>query len=40
MFSLQIRRTVTYEEGEAFAKKNDLVFIETSAKTGQNVETV
>jgi small GTP-binding protein len=29
---------VTTEEGEAFAKEHDLFFIETSAKTGNNVE--
>jgi hypothetical protein len=29
---------VTYEEGEAFAKENGLMFLETSAKTAYNVE--
>lgn len=28
------------EEGEAFAQKHNLLFIETSAKTGHNVEEV
>ncbi|KAL7671086.1 hypothetical protein ACOME3_005999 [Neoechinorhynchus agilis] len=32
------RREVSKEEGESFAAKNKLVFIETSAKTGENVE--
>lgn len=31
-------RAVTYEEGESFAKENDLLFLETSAKTAQNAE--
>lgn len=31
-------RAVTYEEGEQFAKENGLIFLETSAKTAQNVE--
>ena len=32
------RREVTTEEGQAFADKNGLIFLETSAKTSQNVE--
>jgi len=32
------RREVSYEEGANFAQKNGLVFLETSAKTAQNVE--
>jgi len=32
------RREVSYEEGEKFAKENDLIFMETSAKTASNVE--
>ena len=28
---------MTYEEGEAFAKENGLMFLETSAKTAFNV---
>jgi Ras-related protein Rab-2A len=32
------RREVTYEEGNAFAKKNNILFFETSAKTALNVE--
>ncbi len=32
------KREVSYEEGEAFAKENGLIFLETSAKTAQNVE--
>lgn len=32
------RREVTYEEGAWFARQNGLFFLETSAKTGQNVD--
>lgn len=32
------RRAVTFEEGQQFAKENGLIFMETSAKTAQNVE--
>jgi len=32
------RRAVSFEEGETFAKQNDLIFLETSAKTAANVE--
>lgn len=40
MFSsdLEARREVKKEEGEAFARENGLVFMETSAKTAANVE--
>ena len=31
-------RQVSTEEGEKFAKKNGLVFFETSAKTAEGVE--
>ena len=34
------RRAVSTEEGEQFAKENGLLFMETSAKTAQNVEEV
>lgn len=34
------RRAVTVEEGEQFAKKHGLIFLEASAKTSQNVEEV
>ena len=34
---LENKRQVTYEEGEAFAKENGLMFLETSAKTAYNV---
>lgn len=37
---LEHRRAVTAKEGEAFAQENGLVFLETSAKTAANVETV
>jgi len=35
---LDAQRDVTYEEAAAFAKENGLIFIESSAKTGENVE--
>lgn len=35
---LDVKREVRKEEGEAFAKENGLVFMETSAKTATNVE--
>jgi len=35
---LDSKRAVTQEEGAAFAKENNLVFLETSAKTAANVE--
>ncbi|KAM0826015.1 hypothetical protein ACQ4PT_069160 [Festuca glaucescens] len=31
-------RAVSYEEGQNFAKKHNLLFVEASAKTAQNVE--
>jgi len=33
------KRCVTYEEGEAFANKHGLIFLETSAKTNANVDS-
>eukprot|EP00597_Dinobryon_sp_UTEXLB2267_P002780 CAMPEP_0170074506 /NCGR_PEP_ID=MMETSP0019_2-20121128/11798_1 /TAXON_ID=98059 /ORGANISM="Dinobryon sp., Strain UTEXLB2267" /LENGTH=93 /DNA_ID=CAMNT_0010284853 /DNA_START=458 /DNA_END=739 /DNA_ORIENTATION=+ len=36
---LEHRRAVTTKEGEIFAQENGLVFLETSAKSAQNVET-
>jgi len=35
---LERRRAVPFEEGEQFAREHSLLFIETSAKTAQNVE--
>ncbi|KAF8721265.1 hypothetical protein HU200_023192 [Digitaria exilis] len=35
---LSDRRTVSYEEGESFAKAHGLFFMESSAKTAHNVE--
>jgi GTPase SAR1 family protein len=37
---LDARRQVSTEEGERFAKENNLIFLETSAKTAFNVEEV
>ena len=34
---LEDKREVSYEEGEALAKKHKLLFLETSAKTAENV---
>ncbi|KAJ2084082.1 Ras- protein Rab-14 [Coemansia sp. RSA 988] len=33
-------REVLYEEGEAYAKNNGMVFLEASAKTGEKVDTI
>ncbi|KAI0983472.1 hypothetical protein GJ496_008175 [Pomphorhynchus laevis] len=35
---LDARREVRRDEGEAFAREHDLIFLETSAKTASNVE--
>ncbi len=35
---LEARREVKREEGEAFAREHGLIFMETSAKTADNVE--
>ncbi|XP_061587981.1 ras-related protein Rab-2A [Cololabis saira] len=35
---LELRREVKKEEGEAFAREHNLIFMETSAKTASNVE--
>lgn len=35
---MEAQRDVTYEEAKAFAEENGLLFIEASAKTGENVE--
>ena len=35
---LEDQRDVTYEEASQFAEENGLIFVETSAKTGENVE--
>ncbi|KAI9318414.1 ras family-domain-containing protein [Dichotomocladium elegans] len=37
---LESNREVSREEGEQFARDNDLFFMETSAKSGENVEEV
>lgn len=35
---LDASRQISYEEGKTFADENGLMFLETSAKTGQNIE--
>ncbi|KAJ1532627.1 Ras- protein Rab-4A, partial [Nowakowskiella sp. JEL0078] len=35
---LSSKRQVSQEEGESFAKRNGLLYVETSAKTGDNVD--
>ena len=35
---LDSRRTVSTEEGQKFARENNLIFLEASAKTNSNVE--
>ena len=35
---LETKRVVSYTEGEEFARKNNLLFVETSAKTADKVE--
>ncbi len=37
---LEIRREITFGEGENFAKDNNLIFLETSAKYFSNVDEV
>ncbi|KNH07848.1 hypothetical protein XU18_1525 [Perkinsela sp. CCAP 1560/4] len=37
---LEEKRQISREEGEAFAKQNNLLFYETSAKSATNVDTV
>ena len=37
---LENERQILYEEGASFAEKNNMLFIETSAKTGQNIENL
>lgn len=37
---LESEREVSYQEGADFAKKNKLIFFETSAKTSENVDAV
>lgn len=36
---LKFEREVTTEEGQEFADKHNLIFFETSAKSGDNVES-
>jgi small GTP-binding protein len=37
---LEDNRQVSYEEGSVFAEKNGMLFFETSAKTGKNIEEI
>ena len=37
---LEDKRAVSYEEGKDFADKNEMMFFETSAKTGINVDEI
>ena len=37
---LEDKRQVTYEEGSIFAEKNGMLFFETSAKNGKNIEEI
>jgi Ras-related protein Rab-2A len=37
---LEDKRVVTFEEGQELAEKNNMIFYETSAKTGKNVEEI
>ena len=37
---LNENREVSYNEGEAFAKSHNMIFLETSAKTGDNVNEI
>ena len=37
---LNNQREVTYEEGETFAKNHKMMFLEVSAKTGNNVNEI
>ena len=36
---LDSKRAVSYKEGETFAKDNGMSFMETSAKSAQNIDT-
>ena len=37
---LEDKREVSFEEGEKFAKENNMMFLETSAKNGDNIENI
>ena len=35
---LEDKRQVSYEDGKKFAEENDMLFFETSAKEGNNIQ--
>ena len=37
---LEEKREVSYEEGKNFAEENNLLFFETSAKDGKNIQEI
>jgi len=37
---LENKREVSYEEGESYAKAHDMLFMETSAKTGEHISEI
>jgi len=37
---LENKREVSYEEGKNFAEENELLFFETSAKEGNNIQEI
>ena len=37
---MNLKREVSYEEGNNYAKKNKMMFFETSAKNGDNINTI
>ena len=40
MSDLGERRQVSFDEGQQYAERMNLLFFETSAKTGQNIKTL
>ena len=37
---LEDKRQVSYEDGKKFAEENDMLFFETSAKEGNNIQEI